>query len=279
MSISKAVFYDSAENILHVMSFGSKTRRIIYPAVRGYIYNMLTMRDTSEKVKIVYKDFFEGKENEYYKYIFSLGFKHAEASPFGEWVDIRYPDSTPKAHGIVGFFKITHKEYFTFVPLAKDDKSIYREMLRFIECLPIISDLIYPLNTQEQDDIHMKVPSHIWQLMMHPDSLVIHYRNIKLGKQIRDTVLAVFREQGINLRRSIRADSGFDWEHVKTGEKKSHSELMADLMTHHIKEKEAEFVAMPPAKLATWLEEEVVTISKWDLAKLMIALSRYPTEY
>lgn len=280
MSVNNAAFIRCAEDTLrHINRYGNSGIGNLENAI---YYDVMSHRDTSEKLKSIYDAFYRAKEADYFKTVGILSFSVPAA--FGEagaWFgvgyklppEVKYVQSRQRVNVLGNVFAITHKEYFTFMPTSDNPNVIYEEVIRFVKTLPLLHSALYPLNFQSQppDGIQMKIPVTLKMLYGHPDSLVVHYRNSSFGDYIRETVMRTYSAAGVKLGRSIKANRGFDVEFEKDGGKvsKSHSELVARVMAKHILQHSREFGRMSVPQLAEWEKKTLESVSKWTIEQIL----------
>ena len=284
MPLKDAVFYVCAVQILDEIS---KDRKIKWQRISRIIYDrIMTLRDSEEKLESIYYAYYESKKKDYFKEIISLKFK-IPVKRYGNlgWVSFGFKDAGNGGYirardTVFGIIKVTHKEYFTFEPKLKSSEEVYNEIVKFIRTLPLILETLHPLNVESNDYIHIKILASLSSLIKHPDSLVVHYRDKRLGKEIRKRVETIFEQHGLKVfKRKIRAESGFDFENSmlkdKYGHIRSHSQLMSDVIANHFMNYLDKLRMYSPVDLAKWLKESVIEVSKWRIEQVYTSLPKY----
>ena len=135
--------------------------------------------------------------------------------------------------------------------------------------MPLLHQALYELNFSVAPScgIQIKVPISLRYFFNHPDSLVIHYRDSRLKDHIRNTVASVYHNAGVQLQRSLRAQSGFDFHFEHEGEEKgiSHSQLISRIVAHHVGENRKGLMHYTPVQLAEWLKRSILEVSGWNI--------------
>jgi len=204
------------------------------------IYDRLTVRDKRSKLDQEYQNSgLQSKEKEYQGIIQNL-IKQLQ-SKFGTYATDSwfYVNVDSNANYKSNYEKApveALKTYRTFVP-SKDNL-----ITNFLYSLPgfalelqqkINSDPDYP------DRVQFKVPSRLKTLYYHPDSLVVHWRNIHNRNKINQTIDDYFFAKGVKFAsRGPRAVQGYDMAaNYKQGSSgASHSELISFALEKLIKE-------------------------------------------
>lgn len=152
---------------------------------------------------------------------------------------------------------VDYKQYFTINPTEVKPGIFTVE--NFVSALPEISAKLRDICEEQNDIIKLKVPSSLAELQIHPDSLVIHYRNQKTGDLVRRAIEEIFLQKQISSGRSGRVRSGFDLRQIKNGQtqSKSHSELIsqlaADLIVQDVA-RNGSFFYFNPEEMVEWLD-------------------------
>jgi ssDNA-specific exonuclease RecJ len=274
MVIHERSFNQCAEEILKYLNKCRLENRDPNEAViSGCIYELMTRRDSTEKLNSLYYAYYKDKAADYEHHIHSLKFDvpaRIEENP--AWFSVSYEVQTARPRGMIGIFKVTHKEYFTFVPLSKEVEEVYKEIIRFVKALPLVHKELYPLNIELHDDIQLKIPNHLWYLLKHPDSLVIHYRNGNLSGRIREIVIKKYEESGVKLERMHRAESGFDFYNTKAGIQESHSQLISRVIAKQLLKHKENFMRSSVREISPWLKASMIEVSKWSIQQIYHSL-------
>lgn len=276
MTIRDSSFLQCAEQILKYFSdCKTKGKEPSKGWIDKFIYDLMTRRDSIEILRSIYFAYYQAKELDYEGRIKSLRFLVPARHEMGfDWFGVGYQVQTVRSKGLFGIFKIMHKLYFTFLPQSKKPEDVYQEIILFINTLPLMHKELYGLNSEANDNIQFKIPNGLWGLLKHPDTLVIHYRDGSLSTQIRQTVEAVFESKGLKLERTVRYESGFDFENSRNGVNKSHSELVSEIIAKQIMEHKDNIAQYSQRDLGHWLKSSVIEVGKWSIQQIHDALYR-----
>jgi hypothetical protein len=268
MPINHHSFVQTANSILEYLRKCKENGHVPDQGMlKEYVYNLMTRRDSQERLNSLYTAYFFRKEAAYLHEFQSLRFDRTANTKVRSWFSVSNKEKTEHIRRVLGVFKITYKEYFTFFPQSKDHDGIYHEIIRFLRTFPELHREFYQLCVQEQDYIQFKTPGSMRYFISHPDSLVVHYLNPHLRHKIRDIVLRVFSHHGLKLKeRKHRANSGFDFE--RNGEFQSHSQLLSKIMAKHIIEHRQDVRKLSTEQMVDWLKKCMIDISKWDERKV-----------
>lgn len=196
----------------------------------------------------IYEEYYKANEPGYWEDLVRLKEKLAKLSPSpkvllkrDDWFRIHFkPRQAPRK--IIGIFKITYKEYFTFFldPKATKvglDKMGDLGLPSFIRIHHFLNRLILPiaeelnkLNQQEEESISLKIRDSLEGLIIHPDSIVIHFSKKSTGRKVRKIVEAVDRRETVFLLgRGVKEKGGFDLSSSKL--RLSHGQLLGKLIS------------------------------------------------
>jgi hypothetical protein len=237
-------------------------------SIEQHLYDLLTLNDPREKAnfelarraKDAIRITIQGFKTAYEK----AGINVTVDSPKYEeqmWLSFRLTSMDGK-HDLTHGMKVYYKEYFTFVPKSGYQQGIIAEYRKLTERLFTLAVKLKQLAADAQDDIQMKVFWNYRTMIIHSDSIVVHYLRSTTGPLIRDLVESVMRADGLLVaRRQDRVKGGFDLHRSK--EAFSHSHLITSTILGHIHaEAWPRRKAITAQELARYLQEQVQSVKE-----------------
>jgi hypothetical protein len=239
-----------------------------YAAIRGDLYfGMFKSRDAQETIELEYAAFYKLHEREYQDHISRLRFQNSRVRPEGEFIVV-YGGDRPKEASPVADLKLTFKEFFTFTFRQRVFDATMREAHLFLDSLPIIVERLLRV----MPSFSCKFGFDLHKLLFFSDSFIIYYHDKAFARQIRDIALTVFQEQGVTIDKEHITLSGFDTEHVTSGEQKSYTEILTMMVLERIREQEQQLRMMNANQVATWLEVQTTTAVKMGMSAVILYL-------
>lgn len=173
---------------------------------------------------------------------------------------------------------VNYKEYFSVNPNEVfGEENVEYSVEDFLSSLPEIAEKLRIIGDEQDDKIKIKVPGSLANLLLHPDSVVAHYRKESTGALVRKAIEVTLTKKRVAFGRGGRVASGFDFSITKDGNttSKSHSQLISDLAADLIVQdvnRNGSFAYPDPASMVQWLDNTLDRLGKQspeDILKLV----------
>ncbi len=257
--ITQKQIYECSIKILKEL----QDRKDKYAYIHIYIYEMMVDRRTKKQTELLWENYYKQFQSDYQNKINRIKLISPGKISESSWLNFSFDFEHNFKQESVGDFKINFKEYFSFVPKSKDYLAAYKEILNFINIIPLIHRDLYNIGQKEKEKIAFKIPVSLYQFINHVDTLVVYYCKKKTGKNIRKKILDLTKKAGIQMIRELRAESGFDFMFSKEKRGISHSQIVATVVARWINKYKKEiinkYIRVDGAKITYNFEE----FSKW----------------
>lgn len=268
-------------------------QRFAPDVAEGYIYNFLTRRIAPDEARNLISQFNKKEQDDYEQAITVLRTNYEpsgyEVKEGIAWVGVSKKNKFAMQEKIIQAnaaenITVRFKEYFSFVPRSQTHEGVVEEINQFVGSLGDLAEKLYQLGLENNDEINIKIPRDLAILLYHPDSLVVHYRNEKIGLEIRKIVQDTLEARGVLVGRTDRTESGFDFEsnHGKASRLSgSHSELISRIVSNQITQElnnnpgETPKIFQDSSKAASWTmhqAQEIGTLRPEYLLKHLVQI-------
>jgi hypothetical protein len=268
--VKQSSFKQAAESVKLQLEDSRKRNRVPdEETLAQRIYSAMTRRRHADELRQIMHNYSQKHANDYAAALKKLDFtKSTRVGPLDApvWVHVSRPLNIHQRFERLGDYEITRKEYFSLQPRARTVDGVAREAILFAKTMPKIRSRLTALSKARGVEIKMKFADDFGDLLCHPDSLVVHFSDAGLRREVRRIVEEEFAKAGVSLAdRSVRAKSGFDFRSTKKRELSlSHSELVAAVIAKHAVKERRRLAALSESRLADWLMQSVKSVSAWN---------------
>lgn len=237
------------------------------------IYGHLTSRDTEQNLGTQWQKV--KKHNMDYAYLIQDVGKKLSAKGYkvtnSGWFHVEMPYDQKYTANYGGEANVDAlKTYRTFVPSPENRISNFlNSLVGFADVLKNIQEA----DPNNPDRMQFKVPPTLKMLVSHPDSLVVHWRNVRNRQRVEQAIDQYFSQAGVQWSdRGGRATAGFDFTGSQEQGGGSHSQLIAAAM-RKLFSSTPQRSQLDPQQAQDWARQWLAYFNKMNPAQLQQYIS------
>ncbi len=153
-----------------------------------------------------------------------------------------------------------HTIAFSYKPSVDGAKGVLKDILTIVKFIPKLHASLRP-TANLPDQISIQLPQSLWLFIKQPSQLVVSHTNPRLGRILKEQVLATLNKNAIPLDFN---SSGERFLFRRNQQVQTSEAIMSRLLAKRIAEKPV-LAKLSEEKLGAWIKECVTAMQQWPI--------------